>query len=65
MIRKIVEEIAWTVSMNLEAAKLRLSSVGRQYYRDGFDAGYKAGRAHAASSAYCYGERRVSSGAVS
>lgn len=30
VIRKIVEEIAWTVSMNLETAKLRLSNVGRQ-----------------------------------
>src|SRR6478752_4823332 len=32
--------------MNLETAKLRLSNVGRQYYRDGFTAGYKAGRVH-------------------
>lgn len=47
MIRKIVEEIAWTVSFKLDMAKLRLSNFGRQYYRDGFAAGYKAGRAHA------------------
>lgn len=46
MIRKIVEEIAWTVSFKLDMAKLRLSNFGRQYYRDGFAAGYKAGRAH-------------------
>jgi hypothetical protein len=45
--RRIVEEIAWTVSLKLEVAKLRLSNFGRQYYQDGFDAGYKTGRAHA------------------
>jgi len=47
VIRKILEEIAGTGSFNLEMAKLRLFNFGRQYYQDGFTAGYKAGRAHA------------------
>jgi hypothetical protein len=47
MIRKIAEEIAGTVSYNLQMARLRLSNSGRQNYQDGFTAGYRAGRAQA------------------
>lgn len=47
MLRKLAEELSWTVSLNLQIAKRRLTGFGREYYRDGFAAGHAAGRKHA------------------
>jgi hypothetical protein len=46
MLRKLTNELALTVSFNLQMAKLQLDGFGRRRFRAGFSAGYDAGRDH-------------------